>query len=181
MVKPANHTPRQKKLTKPNKHTTIEKNTGDNHVSEYKEFRDMCGRVKIYTDRYVEGLAHELPQWAWEMKKKMENPDKTCAYTIEDFHYEKGIPGKTWDDWIVYYKVLYDANHDAKIILGLCREAGALHRKMEPSTVHKVQRHYSKIWSDIQKEDNATRIKDSNYESDTKYILIPDIAVKHED
>jgi hypothetical protein len=136
-------------------------------VLPYEEFRYLQGYSKEGTAKYAETVGKGIVEWA---KNQRTMYDVNSSFTLEEYYSEIGIPSSTWDDWIARYPELKASAKEAIMLLGIAREAAALNRRVDASTMQKVQWHYSKIWKESA-EFHASLTKTDNSNSAPEFVV----------
>lgn len=113
---------------------------------------------------HIERLAIEFVMYVTE------NED---ALFLDEFFDVKGIDAADVYRWSKKYPCMEKAHSIAKRILARRREKGALHRKLDTSTVHFMMPYYSEPWKQEQERKAALRSPEGSEEKSVRLIIEP--------
>lgn len=105
------------------------------------EYFGSNDRMRPVPTNIIDRIAYELVEWAKSDER----------YTINSFLFQKGIPKKTFYEWIERYSELKFAHEMFMLKMSDKREVGALTRKLDPSTAYNSLGKYDEEWRDYLK------------------------------
>lgn len=98
-------------------------------------------KKKPVSKDWINLLAEKLVTWARDDDK---------ALKLTQFYSLHGLAHSTMEKWRRKFPQLNEAAQVAKRMLGDRREIGALEKRYDASTVHKMMLHYDKSWKDVE-------------------------------
>jgi len=101
------------------------------YTEQYRDLFTM--RMKPVPQSFIEKISLELIHWAL-------NNDN--ALTLKRFFYEHGIPNTYVTKWMKKYPILNEAIDEARFLLGIRREEGALKKIFDAGTMKASLHHY---------------------------------------
>ncbi len=114
------------------------KKTNYRFLDEYKDL--FTKRLVPAPIEFIELLTKQIINWAYNDKK---------ALFLDQFWFSKGIPTATFRDWRKRFPELDEACQEAKLMIGMRRETGAINRKFEPGMIRAVQPMYRPEWKEL--------------------------------
>ena len=139
---------KNKDKVKNNNNSTLKEKIPTISAIPYHEFKYIYPQNTATNTKYVNALSEDIIRWAWDKKK---NHDQSCSYRPSEYYHELNIPCDTWEDWLAQYPDLKKSYERARKILGLAREAGALHNRLNSGMVRQTLHQYSKEWDEANK------------------------------
>ena len=127
-------------------------------IGQYYHIKTM--KYHPTTVKFVEQECMRLVEWA----------ELDDSLLIIDFIDTRGYTEETYYDWCRKFDNFKEAHEFAKRRLSSRREKGALNRKYDASTIHKVMGHYSTIWRDEQQIAAKLR-EDTSKQNDIKIVI----------
>lgn len=119
----------------------------------WKELKELSfWKEKPYSELTIRGLAEELLEWA----KNDEH-----ALVIDEFRAIRNIGESTWYRVRKQYEFFEDAYQNAKTLIGIRREKGAMVGKLSDSAVNRTQPAYSKRLRRTEEWRSSLRQKES--------------------
>ncbi len=156
--------PKMAKTSQHSKKATV-KPKNDRAVRVLEEYTNLLNREQQWvTDSYLERIARELVEWA-------RTDDK--ALTLTQFFAERGIGYGVFYGWRDRYPIMKESMELALIFLANRREAGAVNKKYDASTIAFMMPHYSPEWKDMLEYKAALKAK---HESQSQGNVLVQIA-----
>lgn len=152
----------KKEIKKVKTSTKILKPSNKPHSKWVCDYRNInSAETVIATEAFIEGVGKNLLDWA--------NQDSSLVHS--DFLTSRGIPRRTYYDWVDKFPFFKDCHDSAKSIIGSRREIGAIDRRFNENVVSRMAGFYSQDWKDMEEWRSKMKTEQAASTQPTQIIL----------
>jgi len=138
------------------------KKTNYRYLDEYKDL--FTRKLTPVSVEFIELIIKQILHWA--------HNDKNALF-LDQFWFSKGIPTMSFNAWRKKFPELDEACQEAKRLIGMRRETGAIKKKFDSGMIRSVQAMYRPEWKKVEKWRSELRqsVDEKTQQSTINWVL----------